>query len=216
MTQAILFDLDGTLTDPRDGITRCVRHALATLNVPCPSEEQLLEWIGPPLQRSFRDYFGDERAELIPAAVSAYRDRFAAIGMFENSVYPGIVEALVALRRRGAVLFVATSKPTVFARKILQHFELFDYFAGVYGAELSGQHSEKGDLLAHLLSSEAIAPACATMIGDRAQDILGARQNGVRGVGVLWGYGSLAELREAGAHEIIAEVPDLITVTGAD
>lgn len=112
-------------------------------------------------------------------------------------------------------MFVATSKPAVFARKILQHFELLEYFTGVYGAELSGQHSDKGDLVAHLLRSEALAPGCVTMIGDRAHDMIGAQQNGVRAVGVLWGYGSFAELRDAGAHRVIAEVPELMTVVAS-
>lgn len=130
--------------------------------------------------------------------------------MFETSVYPGIVEALAELKSRGWRLFVATSKPTAFAEKILQHFHLIEYFTKVYGSELSGQRSDKGELIAHVLRSEGIRPQDATMIGDRAQDVLGARQNGVRAFGVLWGYGSLTELREAGAHEVFAEVPELV------
>lgn len=210
MTETLLFDLDGTLTDPRDGITRCICQALETLEMPCPSEEALLSWIGPPLQRSFREHLGEENAHLVPAAMSAYRERFVRVGMFENAVYPGITEALFALRHCGWTLFVATAKPTVFAERILEHFGLRKHFTNVYGSELSGQHSDKGELIAHLLRSEGIAPDRATMIGDRAQDMLGARQNGVRALGVLWGYGSRTELEDAGAHQVFSEIPELV------
>lgn len=213
MTAALLFDLDGTLTDPREGITRCIRHAFAAVGEPCPSDDVLLQWIGPPLQRSFSDHLGEEAAHLVPSAIAAYRERFASLGMYENAVYPGIREALVTLRDVGWRLYVATSKPTVFASTILRHFELFDFFEKVYGSELSGERSDKGALIAHLLSSESMAPGHATMIGDRALDVWGARQNSVRAIGVLWGYGSLSELEGAGAHHILTRVPELVAIT---
>lgn len=210
MKRALLFDLDGTLTDPRDGITRSIRHALERIEAPVPAEQELLRWIGPPLQRSFGEHLGAQREALVAKAVSAYRERYAAVGMFENSVYPGVSAALAELKRRGWRLFVATSKPRIFAEQILAHFELSSYFSGVHGAELSGERSDKGELIAHLLETEDIAPSDATMIGDRSHDVLGARQNAVRALGVLWGYGDVSELVDAGAEAVFSSVPELV------
>lgn len=210
--RVLLFDLDGTLTDPREGITRCVRHALSAVGAAVPHDEELVRWIGPPLHQSFRDYLGED--EVVARAVEAYRARFAERGMFENRVYLGVPEALAELRGRGWTLFVATSKPAVFARKILEHFGLSAYFAGVYGSELSGERSDKAELIAHLLATEGVTSACATMIGDRAHDVLGARRNDVRALGVLWGYGSRTELQEAGADAVFASIAELRSALG--
>lgn len=213
---ALLFDLDGTLTDPRPGFTRCMRHALETIAAPVPSDPDLTCWIGPPLHRTFETYLGAERAHLVPRAVAAYRERYGTTGLFENSVYPGVAAGLHELSRNGRRLFVATSKPTVFAERILRHFELRQYFAGVYGSELSGERSDKRELIAHLLRSEAVPPQGTTMIGDRAYDMRGARSNAVRPVGALWGYGSREELEEAGAHELFTTVPELVLALRAE
>jgi phosphoglycolate phosphatase len=213
---ALLFDLDGTLTDPREGITACLRHALESIAVPTPADQDLVSWIGPPLHLAFAEYLGAERSHLVPDAISAYRERFAAVGMFENEVYAGVKLGLEELERSGWALFVATSKPTVFAERILEHFDLRKFFAGVHGSELSGQRADKGELIGHLLRHEGVSASEAIMIGDRAHDALGAGQNGVRSFGVLWGFGSPAELASAGVERSFATFAELVeALTGS-
>jgi len=216
MNGALLFDLDGTLTDPREGITACFRHALESIAVAAPPDSELVSWIGPPLHRSLADHLGAERDHLLSRAVSAYRERFSRIGMFENEVYPGVRSGLEELQRSGWRLFVATSKPTVFAERILAHFDLRKYFAAVHGSELSGERAEKGDLIRHLLRQERVAANDAIMIGDRAHDVLGAQQNDVRALGVLWGYGTAAELTSAGAQNLFSTMAELVAGLRAD
>ena len=196
---ALFFDLDGTLTDPREGIVGCIRHALQCLGCSVPPDSELDRCIGPPLRESFCRL---ATAALADAAVEHYRERFRASGMFENRVYPGVPEALTALRAAGWQLLVVTSKPGVFAEQILRHFDLAQYFSAIHGSELSGVRSDKGELIAHVLATEGIAPEYALMIGDRSHDIVGARKNGLRSAGVLWGYGTREELTEAGADRL--------------
>lgn len=192
----LLFDLDGTLTNSQWGITACIRHAFQQLGQPLPGTA-LTEWIGPPLQESFTTALGcPERAA---EAVGLYRDRFATVGLYENEVYAGIPEMLGELQRSPHVAWVCTSKPRVFAQKIVEHFQLAPMFAGVYGSELNGDRADKADLIAHLLAQEQIPTTAAIMIGDRHHDIHGAKQNGLRAIGVTWGFGSATELTEAGA-----------------
>jgi len=199
---AIFLDLDGTLTDPRIGITRSIQHALSALDQPVPSEQDLLWCIGPPLIHSFRTMLGDEpRAE---RAVTLYRERFSEVGLYENTLYDGIHELLGALRAAGPRLFVATSKPGVFARRIIEHFGLAGYFEHVYGAELDGTRGEKTALLEYALARRDIAGSRAVMVGDRSFDMIGARHNAMTPVGVLYGYGSEPELRDAGAAYLCA------------
>jgi phosphoglycolate phosphatase len=200
---ALLFDLDGTLTDPREGIVGCIRHALERLGCGAPPDPELDICIGPPLRESFCRLAGEALAD---AAVEPYRERFRVTGMFENRVYPGIPEALAALGAAGWRLLVVTSKPAVFAERIVRHFELSPHFAAVYGSELSGLRADKGELIAHVLASESIAPERALMIGDRSHDVVGARKNGVRSAGVLWGYGTREELQAAGAGRLYESV----------
>ena len=195
----VLFDLDGTLTDPREGIVGCLKHALLRLGRNCPSDSELARFIGPPLQEIFGTLLGSTDPKDIDSAVTLYRQRFSSTGLFENCVYPGIHSALTALRGSGAALFVATSKPQVFAQRIVEHFGLMDYFRGVYGSELDGTRSNKSDLIAHVLKSESLSPHMTVMVGDRAHDIAGARTQGVLPIGALWGYGSYDELIVAGA-----------------
>jgi len=201
----ILFDLDGTLTDPREGIVACLKHALLRLGHKCPSDSELSRFIGPPLQKIFETLLGSTDPKDIDSAVTLYRQRFSSTGMFENSVYPGIHSALTTLRRSGATLFVATSKPQVFAKRIVEHFALMDYFRAVYGSELDGTHSNKSDLIAHVLKSESLSPHATAMVGDRAHDIVGAKAHGVFPIGVLWGYGSYDELTTAGATSLCTQ-----------
>jgi phosphoglycolate phosphatase len=195
----IFFDLDGTLTDPREGIVRSMHHALAGLDVAIPEDDDLRWCIGPPLHRSFAALVGESRAA---AAVALYRERYAAIGWCENRPYADVSAALATLREGGRRLHVATSKPHVFAERILRHFDLRDYFEEVFGAELDGTRSDKGELLAFALKATA-AGASATMVGDRRHDVLGAHQNGMRAVGVTYGYGDPQELLAAGADVIV-------------
>ncbi|HVK02840.1 MAG TPA: HAD family hydrolase [Armatimonadaceae bacterium] len=205
----VLFDLDGTLTDPAEGITRCLAYALERLGNAVPPSEELRACIGPPLQASFPRLLGSDDPELTRQAVTLYRERFAAVGMYENAVYPGIPEVLTAVRAGGGRLFVATSKPAVYAEKILRHFDLPAFFDGVYGSELTGERSDKAELIAYLLEQEALTAAGCVMVGDRRHDVDGARRNGLFPVGVLWGYGSREELETAGAKLLCAHPGEL-------
>jgi phosphoglycolate phosphatase len=199
---AIFFDLDGTLTDPKPGITRSIQYALDKLGQPTiPTEDELTWCIGPPLRASFVKMLGEASADL---AVSLYRERFSEIGLYENSVYAGIPDVLSALRSSGRRLFVATSKAHVFADRIIDHFDLREHFERVFGAELDGTRSDKSDLLAYALKTTAVDSSHAIMIGDRSHDMIGARNNGVKGIGVLYGYGSEQELTAAGAYHLCA------------
>lgn len=191
----LLLDLDGTLTDPKLGISRCIQHALTALGVDAPHADAL-EWcIGPPLRQSFGQLLATTDAALIEQAASLYRQRFAEIGLFENRVYDGIPEALTALQAQGFRLFLATSKPRIFAEQILDHFSLADAFDGVHGSELSGRLTDKPSLVAHILASEGLRPEQTMIIGDRKYDILGGRANGIRVGAVTYGYGSMEELQ---------------------
>ena len=205
----LLFDLDGTLTDPFTGITRCIQHALGELGRPVPPAEELKWCIGPPLKESLATLLGPEHAHLAGEALDKYRERFGVVGLLENETYPEIRGMLSELRRRGHPLHVATSKPTVFARRIVDHFALAEFFSSVEGSELDGARCDKTSLIAHVLQQQGIAPMNAVMIGDREHDVIGARANGVAAVGVLWGYGSRDELNAAGAFMCVATPGDL-------
>jgi len=216
MSRAVLFDLDGTLTDPKIGITRSIQHALASLGKVPPGEDELLWCIGPPLQHSFAKLLDTEDPALLSTAVARYRDRFSTVGLFENDLYAGIPEMLSGLRARGFRTFVATSKPRVFAERILDHFGLSPLLDGTYGSELDGTRSDKGELLAHLLAAESLDPEGVLMVGDREHDMAGGAKCGIRCIGVTYGYGSEEELLGHGAAglagtpaEIIAQVERL-------
>lgn len=207
----ILFDLDGTLTDPFDGITKCISHALSKLGRTPPPQSRLKWCIGPPLADSFRQLLDSREQQIISEAVDLYRQRFARIGLYENRVYPGIAESLERLNSMNHQLYVATSKPTPYAQRIIDHFNLRHYFTAIYGSELDGTNSNKGELLKLILDSERINPDRAVMIGDRKHDIIGAQRNTVRCLGVLWGYGTKEELELAGADGLIPGTEELVT-----
>ena len=197
----IFFDLDGTLTDPKPGITGSIQYALAKLGRHVPSQDELTWCIGPPLRASFVTLLGgDDHAD---QAVAYYRERFGDVGLFENALYPGIAETLAALKPHYR-LFVATSKAHVFADRIIDHFGLRPYFEHVFGAELDGTRADKYDLIAWALERTGTDASRAQMIGDRSHDIVGARKNGMDGIGVLYGYGTESELLEAGASHLCA------------
>lgn len=204
--ETIYFDLDGTLTDSGPGITNAVAYALGHLGRPVPSRLHLCRYIGPPLWDSFRRYEGMTEAET-QQAVTYFREYYEKTGKFENAVYPGIPALLQGLRERGKRLAVATSKPEAMAVEILEHFELSGFFSCIAGSTLDESRCTKSSVLAYAL--EAQGRQGAVMVGDREHDVLGARENGLPCIGVLFGYGSRQELEAAGADRIAATVPDL-------
>ncbi|WP_088226598.1 HAD hydrolase-like protein [Desulfosporosinus sp. FKB] len=206
----LLWDLDGTLTDPKPGITRSVQYALQKLGFAYPHEDEL-EWvIGPPLKASFKVLLQSDNEDLITKAVTFYRERFQEIGMYENMVYPGIPELLDLLKEKGCQHFLATSKPKVFAEKILQHFSLNDSFSEIMGSELSGRFVEKDDLIREVLKSVSPQSRSKTvMIGDRLYDVQGARANNIKVISVGYGYGTFEELETAAPDYFVSSVQDL-------
>ncbi|GMV18845.1 MAG: HAD hydrolase-like protein [Polyangiaceae bacterium] len=199
----VLFDLDGTLTDPVVGIVRSFQHALRAVCGPSWTDIELQQFIGPPFREVFETLLQTEDPELNERAIRAYRERYGTQGLYENVVYSGIRETLGELRSMGIRLWVVTSKPQIYADRIIEHFQLREFFAGVYGSELSGERSKKAELLRHVLREEHVEPLTACMIGDRRHDIGGARASNVVGLGALWGYGSREELELAGARALI-------------
>lgn len=208
---AIFFDLDGTLTDPKLGITRSIQYALNKLNRTTPAENELTWCIGPPLLASLKKLLGND--DLADIALSLYRERFADIGIFENDVYPGIEDTLSLLAKSGHRLFVATSKPGVYAQRIIDHFKMTAYFDRVFGSEMDGTRSDKTELLKYALQTTSVEPFHAIMIGDRSHDMIGARKNKMTAIGVLYGYGTREELVEAGAHHVCATPQGLLDHT---
>lgn len=210
--QYLLFDLDGTLTDPKLGITSCVQYALRKFGIEEPDLDKLEPFIGPPLSDSFREFYGfDEQKAL--EGVAAYRERFTDVGIFENEIYPGIKEMLSHLQKAGKRLAVASSKPTVYVKKILQHFAIEEYFAVIVGSELDNTRSRKEEVieeaLRQLYQGEKVDNDKTVMIGDRKFDILGAKLSGLVSVGVSFGYALPGELEEAGADYIVDTVSQL-------
>lgn len=199
MNSAVFFDLDGTLSDPKVGIIQSIQHALNRLGLECPDDGDLTWCIGPPLLESFGSIVG---TALAPLALDYYRERFSAIGWQENELYPGIVDVLRQLVESDRLLYVATSKPFVFADRIIRHFQLDEYFARIFGAELDGTRSNKGDLLRFALSETGVKND-AVMVGDREHDVFGAKANQIRSIGVSYGYGSKQELENAGADAVV-------------
>ena len=197
---AVLFDLDGTLTDPREGITRSIAHALERMDVEPPPLDELTFAIGPPLRASLARLLGTDAREVVERALAHYRERFADVGLFENAPYAGIADALADIGASGAALYVTTSKPEVYARRIVDHFGLRAHFRAVHGCELDGTREDKRDLLAHVIDLHALDPASTAMVGDRGVDMAAARLHGTRAIGALWGYGGAKELNDAGAH----------------
>ena len=204
MIKDILFDLDGTLTEPFEGITNSVLYALQKCGIAETDREKPRAFIGPPLLASFSEYYDMTREEA-RLAVSFYREYYEERGIFENAVIPGIPALVQALSERYR-LFVATSKPELFAERIMERFGLRPYFVRTFGASLDETRTEKAEVIAYALREGGIARETALMVGDRKHDILGAKANGIRSMGVLFGYGSREELAEAGA-DCIAETP---------
>ena len=216
---ALLFDLDGTLTDNYLGIARSIVYALDRLGIEPPDAGVLRRSVGPPLRVSFAALLDTADTEAIEQAIALYRERFADVGWRENVVYDGIPEALIALAARDRPMYLCTSKPEVYARRIVALFGFHDHLRGVYGADLAGRYDDKATLLAHLALQERIDPADAIMIGDRHHDVRAARANGARAIGVLWGYGSAEELADADARvstpaELVAALVNQASASG--
>jgi len=209
----LLFDLDGTLTDSGRGITRCIQHALMRFGRPAPPASDLAWCVGPPLRETFARLLGTTDVSLLEHALELYRERFVSVGMFENAVYPGVREGLLQLYEAGHQMWVVTSKPHVYARQILAHFDLLPRFVAVYGAELSGERSDKVSLVSHVLAAER-GDTRTCMVGDRRHDVEGAHANGLEAIGALWGYGGRAELEAAGADALVASMRELVEWAG--
>lgn len=206
MIKNFLFDLDGTLTDPKIGITRCVAYAAQKEGLGEYDPECFVSFIGPPLKEMFMSYFNVDN-EAGERLLKYYRERFSTVGLFENTPYDGIALLLENLKDKN--LYVATSKPEVFSLRILEKFGLLKYFKKVYGSALDGTHTQKSELIAHLLKSENLLPEECLMIGDRKYDVIGARENGIKSVGVLYGYGSKAEFDECNPNYIAESIDEL-------
>jgi len=212
MKKYLLFDLDGTLTDPKIGITTCVQYALRSFGIEEPDLDVLEPFIGPPLKESFMEFYGMDEAQA-EAAVEKYRERFRDIGLYENEVYKGIPKMLRTLQAKGMHLAVASSKPTVFVERILKHFHMEQYFEVIVGSELDGTRVNKDEVvqeaLSRLFQGKPVWKEQVYMIGDRKFDVEGAKAHGIESVGVAYGYGDAEELMEAGADYMVFSVEEL-------
>jgi len=214
MYRYVLFDLDGTLTDPKEGITRSVQYALEALGQPEPDLEKLVKFIGPPLLEQFMEHCGISR-EQAEWMVEKYRERFRPIGVFENVLYPGVEEMLKALKEQGKVLCVASSKPEVFVRQVLEHFGILSYFTVIVGSELDGRRTKKAEVIEEVLRQLQIGEAerkDCLMIGDRMHDIEGGREMGLSTLGVTFGYGGREELESHGADYVADTWEELLRI----
>ena len=209
MIKYLLFDLDGTITDPKEGITKSVQYALSKLGIE-ENCENLLKFIGPPLLNSFMDFydFDKEKAEL---AIKYYRERYSTIGLFENSAIEGIEEVLSKLKEAGFILAIATSKPTHFAIPICEKYNLDKYFDLILGSELDGTRSKKSEVILEVLNKLNAIPNESIMIGDRMHDIIGAKEAGIKSIGVTFGYAEDGELEESGADFIVESSSELLS-----
>ena len=209
MYTTFLFDLDGTLTDPKEGIVNSVIYALRKMGIDEQDHNKLLSFIGPPIQHSFANIYGMNE-EQVTDTVTYYREYFKTKGMFENHVYEHIPSVLQDLKDTGKRLFVATSKPTVFAKQILEHFQMAHYFEEIVGSNLDGTRIAKAEIIQHILHTyDGLEKEDVVMVGDREHDMIGARQVGIDSIGVLYGYGSNEELVAAGATHISKDVESL-------
>ncbi|WP_434278918.1 HAD-IA family hydrolase [Acinetobacter sp. CE-15] len=209
----ILIDLDGTLTDPKVGITTSARYGLAKVGHPIPDRENIDWIIGPPLKASLAKLLNVEANNILAEqALLGYRERFAVTGLFENHVFDDVAQTLQALKSKGYRLFLATAKPEVYARQILDHFDLLKYFDYPYGSELNGERTNKGELITYILEKEKLNPEECLMVGDREHDIFGARKNAIETIAVEYGYGSKQELDQAAPKTRIAKFSELLNL----
>ena len=209
----ILFDLDGTLTDPFEGITKSMQHALRHFGIHEDNADNLKRFIGPPLRTVFLEY--GVPLPQCEEAVAVFRERFGTVGLYENVLYDGVVPLLAFLKEKGYILAIASSKAEFYVKKIAEHFKIAAYFAFIGGAEMDGRRSEKADVIRYVMASLGAGGADrAYMVGDREHDILSAQKAGIISIGVLYGYGGAQELTAAGASHIIESVAGLIEFFG--
>ncbi|WP_433774844.1 HAD family hydrolase [Bacillus wiedmannii] len=209
MYTTFLFDLDGTLTDPKVGIVNSVLYALEKIGIEELHVKELDSFIGPPIQQSFVERYNMSEGE-VERAVFYFREYLKQRGLLENNVYVGIPNLLKQLKGTGNRLFIATSKPTIFARQVIEHFQLTNYFEDIIGSNLDGTRIKKEEIIAHILqTNEGFKKEEMVMIGDRKHDIIGANHNGIASIGVLYGYGSKKELTEVGVTHIANDVEGL-------
>ena len=212
MPKTILFDLDGTLTDSGEGIINCAALALEHFRLPVPDRQQMRVFVGPPLHETFVKFgVPEDRAD---EAVAVYRSRYNTVGKFENAPYPGVFDLLQTLRDRGHTLLVATSKPEGLAIEIMDKFGLSQYFHRICGASLDRSRSSKEDVIAYLLQENPVG-ASMIMVGDTAFDVLGAAAHRIPTIGVAWGYGTVADMEDAGAKAIAYTMEELLTLLDA-
>lgn len=219
MRRIVLFDLDGTLTDPGLGITNSFIYALDKFGISVENRRELYKFIGPPLLNSFMDFYGFDE-EKANQAVTYYRELYNVTGKFENEVYEGVLEMLQALKEQGFPLLVATSKPEYLAKDILEHFSMAEYFCVIAGSDLEGVRNTKGKVIDYALNQYAKqsdmsmekVKGNAIMVGDRFHDIHGAKENGIESIGVLYGYGNREEFEQAGAEYIVEKPENIVTI----
>ncbi len=211
MYDIILFDLDGTLTDPGEGITNSVAYALKKYGIEVSDKRSLYKFIGPPLKDSFMKYYGFSEEKAMEA-IWCYREYFSHKGLFENKVYAGAEELLIKIKESGRKIVLATSKPEEFSVKILEHFNLIKYFDVVAGASMDEKRNKKGDVIRYAMEKGGFSAEKAIMIGDREHDVFGAKENAMDSIGVLYGYGSEEELISAGAEYIAETVEDIYSL----
>jgi phosphoglycolate phosphatase len=204
----LLFDLDGTLADPIDAFASSLEYACDALGLERFSMETLRSLIGPPLHLELPKLLGEAKAGLTPEIMRVYREHHGRAGIYQYRFYPGMDEAIQRLGLKHRI-FVATSKPKVYADEIFRHFGKSSYFEFIYGSELSGVNSKKGDLIRFAMKERSLDSNETVMIGDRKHDVMGARENGIPGIGVTWGYGSAQELKDAGAERIAGDWAEL-------
>ena len=209
MAKAILFDLDGTLTDSGEGIMNCAELALRHFGLPVPDRQTLREFVGPPLDATFIRFGVPE--DKTDEAIAVYRSRYVTIGLFENFPYPGIEDALLALQSQGHRLFVATSKPEGLSIQILEHFGLAQYFEKICGATVDGTRSSKVDVIDYLLKQSGHLSK-TVMVGDTIYDVIGAAKHGIETIGVSWGYGNVLDIEKAGAKAIAYTMDELVSL----
>ena len=213
MIKNILIDLDGTLTDPKVGITTSARYGLAKVGHQIADSENIDWIIGPPLKASLAKILNvDVDDDLAEQALLGYRERFSVTGLFENHLFDDVPTTLQELKKQGYKLFLATAKPEIYARQILQYFELLQYFDYPYGSELTGERTNKGDLIGYILEQEKLEPTECLMVGDREHDIFGARRFGIETIAVEYGYGSKQELDDAQPKARIQTFAELLNV----
>lgn len=205
----ILFDLDGTIIDPKIGITESVKYALDYFDIKVNNLSELYKFIGPPLKKSFMNYYGFNEKDA-KKAVEKYRERFSKKGIYESVLYDGVIEILEYLKSKKKFICIATSKPLIFTKEILKYFNILKYFDFISASELNGSRSEKTEIIKYIIDENNINQLeKMIMIGDRCYDIIGAKENNIESIGVLYGYGNIEELEKSNANYIIKNIKDI-------